>query len=229
MKAQSLLAISFLCNFLFTVGCSNQWREGSSNVSSSQIDSYFSEMQQASGQAVGDSAISQAMELLESASTTVFFAEGKREDPEWPLAAAFAFNDVAPITDGQLTGAQSVSGVRVFFLDNTSSSERQNVLIVGIAASGAPQPANDSFDSGATPVPSTQFQYYGFSGSGIMQDDEFSVRMTSSSGHTDIVLRTTDVLEGEFDAVIQIQVYMVDDEGFEVYIGKFSTLVGVAD
>lgn len=213
---------------LVSVGCSNQWREGDSKVTSTQLESYFAEMQQASGQSVGDSAISEAMDLKGQDGTFIFFNEGIARDPKWPLAGAIAFDDLTPIM-GSHPGP--IQGVRVFFLDGRANGVRRNVLIVGIATAGGAAAAVADPNTGAmtSTSGSSGYQYFGFTGNGSVADEEFSVQMSSSNGGNDIILRSDDVDGEDFNQVIQLRAYQVDSDGNEAYIGKFSTLVGVSE
>jgi hypothetical protein len=187
-------------------GCSNQWRDADAEVTSEEMMAMLDEVQSAQGQSLVSGDVSTALAMKDQPGVAIFFADGP--GPLGPVASVLSIFDFNFIGQSGLTYS-AISQARIFFFDNPVSGSRENGLILAIKQSS----------DGAS------FNYYGFTGNSTISDGEF-VAVMSSGGQDKIVLRSFDVDGDDLAGVIQLQVYAIEADGSERYIGKFSTLVG---
>lgn len=190
---------------LAPTGCSNQWREADAEITAEEMTAMLDEVQSAQGQSLVGGDVNQALAMKDQPGVAIFFADSP--GPLGPVASVLSIGHFDFIGQSGLTYS-SISEARIFFFDNPVAGGRENGLIIGIKQA----------DGGS-------FSYYGFTGNSTISDGEF-VAVMSSGGQEKLVLRSFDVDDDDLAGVIQLQVYDIDANGSERYIGKFSTLVG---
>jgi hypothetical protein len=190
--------------FLLVTACSQEWREGDAGLSGDEMMSLLDEAQ--SGNAYADSGVTQALAYKTDPNTTIFFADAPGS--MGPVPGVLALTDMSFLgSGGEQLSQYTVQAARIFFIDSPSLEDRQNGLVIGVTA-----------DGGA-------MKYYGFSGQGHVDGDLFEATLTGAAG-TRVTLRSWDTDDGQLQDVIQLRVYEYDGAGNEIYIGKFTTLVG---
>ncbi len=190
------------------LGCSNQVRESDPQLSGEEMMAMLDQLTSgasANGSSAGNG-VAEALTYKDDPKTTIFFADAP--GPMGPVASVLAVDYLDFIRPGEDLWYGNVTKAQLYFLDSPSTTDRQNGLVIGIVTGE-----------------SEQYQYYGLSGQGAIVDGQFVVEMTSPTGAR-IVLRSFDTDGDDLLSVIQLQVYEVDASGNEIYIGKFSTLVG---
>lgn len=190
----------------FVLGCSNQWREADAQISADQMLGFLNESASASGTG-GDMATAQTLSKDESAA--IYFADGGGTSP-WTVASSASLVDWSFLgSSGSSLWYGNISEVRVFFIDTFRATLPNAALIVSIKKSGE-----------------SAFTHYAFTGSRGLGSNDYQAVL--SNGSNRLVLRSTDVIDGDLDAVIQLKVFVQTSAG-EEYIGKFSTLVGFGE
>ena len=203
--------MKYRLSFLFLIaslalGCSNQWRDADAQITASEMLGFLNESATTSGSG-GDMATAQALSKDESAA--IYFADGGGKSP-WTVASA------ASLVDWSFLGSAggglwygNISEVRVFLIDTFKATTPNAALIISIKKTGE-----------------TAFTHYAFTGSRGLGGSDYQAVLNNGSNR--LVLRSTDVVDGDLDAVIQLKVF-VQSSGGEEYIGKFSTLVGFGE
>ncbi len=189
------------------MGCSNQWRDVDSQVTSADVQSMLSEVQTSAS--LGGGGVSDALAMKDDPSTAIYFAEaelGNGISPMGTVQSVISLKSFAFIGLNDLTRDQ-IQGTRIFFLDQRQADgSHRSGLIIGIKRMGE-----------------GTFNYYGLSGTGSVADQELTVSLQGSGGQ--IAVRSMDLDGSDLLGVIQLRVWDTSGGG-EVYIGKFSTLVG---
>lgn len=210
------------------LGCSNQWREGDAQIDGDEVLAMLDQVAGVSSESLDGevtssvSGMAEAVREKDNPDTTIFFADAP--GPIGPVASVLALDNLDFLNLGEGLWYGNVSQAQIFFLDTPTSSGRHNGLVIGIGT-GAGNSRDGGSDGQNASESATAYQYAAMSGQGSIENGEFYVEMETPSGST-LVLRSWDVDGDELRAVIQLQVYEVDSAGEEIYLGKFSTLVG---
>jgi hypothetical protein len=189
------------------LGCSTHWREA--DVSEEQLQAALDDISAGTSN-VGGGDTSQVLALKDDAAAIVYYAEAPGSMGS--VANLIGITDFSFLNSGLDIWYGNITAARVIFIDLPTASGRQDGLILGLATS-----------SSAQTTAASGFTYYSFTGNGSIGGGEFSAQM---QGGGTVIIRTTDVSDGDLDGVIQLRFYAADQSGNEVYIGKISTLAG---
>lgn len=198
----------FISTIILTVGigCSNQYRETASDISGDEVMQMLDQVSSATTSGTGsDNGIAEALSYKDASGTAIYFADAPGAMGKVP--AVLALDTLEFMNPNEDLWYGNIQKARIFFLDAFDGSAHQNGLIIGVAKEGA---------SGYT--------YYGMSGEGSMEGDEFVTELKGPNGT--LILRSWDTDGEDLTSVIQLRAYMVDSNGNEVYVGKISTLIG---
>lgn len=205
-RSKSIWLTFALALVISAVGCSNQWREADAGLSEADLALMMSEINEAQSQSLSSGDVQAALAMFDDPNTVVYFADSHGE--LGPVASILSLFDFIFITGDSRHSWRSFSEARIFFFDRpTGSSGRDSGLIIGLREGTG------------------SMRYYGFTGTGSFNGDSYEA-VLYSGGQKRVILRTLDVTDGDFDGVIQMQVYDFSESGAEQYNGKFSTLVG---
>lgn len=209
LSAEVLALVFSSLGLLMALGCSQQYRSADPGISDVELMSRLEQVSTLSGQATsGDLSLFNAL-VFDDPLSTIYYAEGP--GPLGPPESVMSLTDFSFVRG--LPG-----GVTPFDL--------QSVLIAFVHGFSGDRPAASLL---------VQIQFNGQTYTEVLSnssdlsfsDKDFGVEMSGPGGT--LILRSFDVsdtYEGELASVIQLKVYTYDGAGEEVYIGKFSTLVG---
>lgn len=197
---------------LFSLGCSNQWREGSPDRTPEEVMQMLQEAQGASSTGVSTGDLSAALQYQDQ--STIYFADAPSNVALVPNLLSF-YDFANGVYNFQWLGAgaeyyswDSISDARVFFFDHWDEQTQRSLvgLVIGVNQGNG-------------------FVYHAFSGQQIASDEgEFRAELNGSGGT--IYLHSFDVVDGALSDVIQLKVYTDSSFSRESYAGKISTLIG---
>jgi hypothetical protein len=193
-------------SLLSLVGCANQWREADSDITGDQVMELLNQIPDAQTAGDGsDNGVSEALAYKDASGTAIYFAE--TPGSLGPVPAVLALDTLEFMNPNEDLWYGNIKKARIFFLDAFDGSTHKDSLIIGIGKDD-----------------SSEYTYYGMSGEGGIEDEEFVAELKGPNGT--LMLRSWDVDGDDLTSVIQLRAYLVDSGGNEVYIGKISTLIG---
>jgi hypothetical protein len=192
-----------ICTFLMlTSACSDRWRTSDPQISGTDVLSYLQAAQGTNATNVGGT----GSEISTTdANTQIFFADAP--GPMGTVASVLAFDDLSWI-GANAPDLSTVTQARVFFLDNTSSGQHQDELIIGVGTTTG-----------------SDFQYFKFYGNGSVDSGQFQMSFTDGNGNT-LALLSNDVDGDRLSGTIQLRAYTADSDGNLQFFGQFSVLAG---
>ena len=168
-----------LITCVFTIACSNQWREVDGGVSAADVKQYLADAQQVDASSTDGTGAS----LADDSSTTIFFADAP--SAYGPVASVLAFDNLDFLGISGVS-YKNVSQARVFFLHSSSG---QDTLIVGIVSSmvGAngqlrAKDDSDPFSGAGVDTSGTDTSGTGTSGTNTSGADTTGTNGTNTSG-----------------------------------------------
>jgi|GEM_PF-1588489 hypothetical protein len=203
MKNLSGLLTLTLLPFLLGA-CSTQYRTAP-EADFADIQASLSEVTSAGA---SDSTLSQFQQLAQTSGANIYYADSAGSyGPVDSVASlgSFAFMGLPGVWVDQ------IQEVRVFFVDAWTAQGRQAGLLVALKTQG-----------------SSSFTVKAFVSSRPSEVDAGEYVAVLASGGTEaLTLRTMYVDENdELEGVVRMDVSEFDGQGYETYIGQFSTLVG---
>lgn len=193
----TLAAIALLAS----VSCSSRWREADSDIDDTVVMTSLAELGDTG--AAGAGGLADVLALKDQGSS-IYYAEA-------PGSLGYVGNvlslvDFTFLGAPQGTIANQISNARIFFFDLPTTSSREVGLIVGVK------------------MGSDTFSYSVWKGTAASNNGKYEATLQGSSSN--IVLRSYDIDQDDLTSVIQLRVYVIEADGQESYIGKFSTLIG---
>lgn len=206
-----LLWISFSSLALvLALGCSQQYRTADPGITDGELMSRLEQLTENSAFS-GSPELNQFNALVyDDSLSTIYYSEGPG-----PLGLP---ESVMSLTDLSFISGLP-TGVTPFDLDNVFVA-----FVYGYLNDETPAAA---MLVEATLAGQTYTEVLSSTGEPSFSDKDFGVELVGPGGT--LVLRSYDVsevFENELESVIQLKAYTYDGAGNEVYIGKFSTLVG---
>lgn len=212
---KTLFSVSLMIGVL---GCSTHWREA--DVSEQQLEAAINDIS-ANASSTGGGDTSQVLALKDDPSSIVYYAEAPGSMGS--VANLIGITDFSFLGSGFDLWYGNITAARVIFVDLPSTTGRQDGLILGLQSSALGSSTQTVTNGDGTTSTVAGFTYFAFTGTGSINGGEFSAQM---QGGGTVIVRTTDVSDGDLDGVIQLRFYAADQSGNEVYIGKISTLAG---
>lgn len=208
MKALRFTVLIFAVISL--TACSNYWREADPGISSEELFQMLADFSNSSVQTFGSANVNDFNTYVQSPYSDIYFADGPGPMGPAHSVMAIGYNEFK-IFDSSLAGMSpyDLEYARVFFVDGVDQDQIERRLFLGVEF----QPKNGSVRKMILEASSYEFL-----------EDRVEITMEANNGQ--ILLRSYDI-EGQdlFRGVIQLRIYRLEN-GQEIEIGKFSTLVG---
>ena len=189
---------------LNAMGCSVQWREAESGLSSDEV---IAAIERVAGASSSQQATTSTFRnLMNEPGSNIYFAQANAETGDQPMGPPWSIVsllDFAPLGRPEL-GAMDLDEALVAFVENPERGEAS--LLVSFRAQGESSMTTRIFRSISAPR---------------VVDGEYLADL-------DTILLTSFDVEPDEDLkpVIQLRAFILDERGNEISIGKFSTLVG---
>lgn len=197
---------------IFASGCSYQWREADAGID----DQILTDLINSYGQSSGAGGMSSFSKIATNENAALYFAEGwsDQEGTMGPPASVLAILDFRFMGQSLELSPLDMDMARAIFVDlKNESGEHENALLIDFVLKGQTAHVTKVFVSQR--------------GSGTVNDEEFEVELSDSSGQR-ILVRSYDLVDGTDDlkGTIQLSLWDFDPNNNEDFLGKISTLVG---
>ena len=199
---KTLLAFVFAISILGAAGCSTQYR-----YAPTDSGTFIKEQLTAASTSNSSSEVSQFMALANTKGAVLYYSDSEAYGPvlSTTSVSSFAFMDRPDLSYA------GIAYIQLFYVDLLTTSGIETGLMISFREIGSE---------------ATQVKVLMGTRSASINEGEYTA-VLGSGGKEKLVLKTKYLNDVEdLEPVIRMDVYDFDAEGYESYIGQFSTMVG---